>query len=238
LEHELEEHYSLAELKKLAQDRLRPSITNPNYLVLRKRAQLIAQWMDQIPGKDLRVLDIGGRYQPYRPLLDGRVKQYVAVDVVRTLLVDVVARGQQLPFASDIFDLVIATAVFEYFPEPRAAAQEILRSLKPGGVLIMSVAAVCPRATDEEYWRFLPAGVRFVLSDFSKVEIVPEVSSIGGFFRTNNWSLSILAPYNGVKKILHHTIVPVLNLLGAGMERAWPIRNDQLTGNYSVLARK
>ena len=103
------EHYSLEELRKLAQDRLRPSITNPNYLVLRKRAQLITTWMEQIPGKDLRVLDMGGRYQPYRPLIQARVRQYVAIDVVPTLLVDVAAEGEQLPLRPGIFDVAIAT---------------------------------------------------------------------------------------------------------------------------------
>jgi SAM-dependent methyltransferase len=232
------EHYSAEELQKLAQDRLHPSITNPNYLVLRKRAQLIAGWMQQVPGQNLRVLDVGGRYQPYRPLIQARVRQYVVVDVVQTLLVDVVARGEQLPLASDTFDVVIATGVFEYFPEPRVAAKEMHRILKPGGVLIMSVAAVCPRATEEEHWRYLPAGLRFVLSDFSTVQIMPEVSSIGGFFRTNNWSLSILVKYNLLKTMLHHTLVPILNLAGQTLEWAFPINNDQLTGNYSVLAQK
>jgi SAM-dependent methyltransferase len=232
------EHYSAEELQKLAQERLQPSITNPNYLVLRKRAQLIAEWMRQVPGQNLRVLDVGGRYQPYRPLIQSRVRQYVVVDIVQTLLVDVVARGEQLPLSSDTFDVAIATGVFEYFPEPRVAAKEMHRILKPGGVLIMSVAAVCPRATEEEHWRYLPAGLRFVLSDFSTVKIVPEVSSIGGFFRTNNWSLSILVKYGWLKAILHHTLVPILNLTGQTLERAFPINNDQLTGNYSVLAQK
>jgi SAM-dependent methyltransferase len=232
------EHYSLEELRKLAQDRLRPSITNPNYLVLRKRTQLITAWLEQIPGHSLRVLDVGGRYQPYRSLIQARVRQYVAIDVVPTLLVDVVAKGEQLPLSPGTFDVVIATGVFEYFPEPRVAAKEIHRILKPGGVLIMSVAAVCPRATDEEHWRYLPAALRFVLSDFSTVEIVPEVSSIGGFFRNNNWSVSILARYNFLRRILHYTFVPIMNLAGMTLQRAFPINNDQLTGNYSVLAQK
>ena len=102
----------------------------------------------------------------------------------------------------------------------------------------MSVAAVCPRATEEEHWRYLPAGLRFVLADFSTVRIVPEVSSIGGFFRTNNWSLSILVKYGWLKAVLHHTLVPILNLAGQTLEWAFPINNDQLTGNYSVLAQK
>jgi SAM-dependent methyltransferase len=194
--------------------------------------------MKQIPGQNLYVLDVGGRYQPYRPLIQARVRQYVAIDVVPTLLVDVVAKGEQIPLCPGTFDVVIATLVFEYFPEPRVAAKEIYRVLKPGGVLIMSVAAVCPRATDEEHWRYLPAGIRFLLSDFSTVEIVPEVSSIGGFFRTNNWSLSILVRNSFLRKILHSTVVPVVNLAGRALQRAFPINNDQLTGNYSVLARK
>jgi len=234
----MEEHYSREELQKLAQDRLRPSITNPSYLVLRSRARLISKWMEEIPGKDLRVLDIGGRYQPYRPLMQARVSQYVAIDVMRTLLVDVVAKGEQLPLRADTFDIVIATQVFEYFPEPRLAAQQIHRILKTGGVLIMSVAAVCPRAAEQEHWRFLPAGLKFVLSDFSSMEIVPEVSSIGGFFRFMNWALSILANCIWFGKILDYTFIPAINLLGMGLEHAFPITNDQLTGNYSVLARK
>ncbi len=230
--------HSPEELRKVAYDRLRPSITNPNYLVLRSRARLISKWVEQIPGKDLRVLDIGGRYQPYRPLVQERVRQYVALDVIRTSLVDVVARGEQLPLRSDMFDLAIATQVFEYFPEPRRAAQQIHRVLKPGGVLIMSVAAVCPRMAEEEHWRFLPAGVKFVLSDFSAVEIVPEVSSIGGIFRLANWCASILAKYFWLENIFRYTVVPVINLIGLGLQQAFPVNNDQLTGNYSVRARK
>src|SRR5258705_11788543 len=102
--------------------------------------------MEEIPGKDLRVLDIGGRYQPYRPLMQARVSQYVAIDVMRPLLVDVVAKGEQLPLRADTFDIVIATQVFEYVLEPRLAAHEIHRILHTGGVLIMSVAAGCPCA--------------------------------------------------------------------------------------------
>ncbi len=230
--------HSPEELRKVAYDRLRPSITNPNYLVLRSRARLISKWVAQIPGKGLRVLDIGGRYQPYRPLVQARVRQYVAIDVIRTSLVDVVAKGEQLPLCSDTFDLAIATQVFEYFPEPRLAAQQIHRVLKPGGVLIMSVAAVCPRVAEQEHWRFLPTGVKFVLSDFAGVEIVPEVSSIGGVFRLMNWSVATLAGSIWMGKILHYTVIPAINLIGLGLQRVFPINNDQLTGNYSVLARK
>lgn len=234
----MEDKQPLAELLKIANARLHPSIANPNYLVLRRRRLILRQWMESIPGQRLVVLDIGGRYQPYRPLLQHRVQRYFALDVLSTPLVDAIGTGEQLPFKAGTFDLVLATGVFEYFPEPRVAAAEIHRVLKPGGHLLMSVAAVCPRAVEEEHWHYLPAGLKFVLAPFSRIEIVPEVSSIGGTLRLNAASLSIFAKYGFIRQILHHTVVPALNVLGLGLEGAGLSHNDQVTGNYSALAEK
>lgn len=226
------------ELFKIARARLYPSITNHSFLVLRKRRLIFTEWIKRFPTENLHVLDVGGRYQPYRPLLGERVKRYVAVDVLRTPLVDVIGKGQELPFRDGTFDLVMATGVFEYFPEPRVAAEQLRRVLKPGGYLMMSFAAVCPRAVDEEHWHYLPAGLRFALSSFSKVEIVPEVTSVGGFLRLAAWSFDIFAKYVFVRRIFDHTLIPVLNLMGLALEGASLTDNDQVTGNYSVLAQR
>jgi SAM-dependent methyltransferase len=234
----MNDQYSRAELLKIADARLYPSITNPSYLVQRGRRLILSKWLKSIPGDRLMVLDIGGRYQPYRPLIQHRIQRYVAVDVLSTPLVDVLGKGEQLPFKSDTFDLVIATGVFEYFPEPRVAATEVHRILKSGGHLMMSVAAVCPRAVDDEHWRYLPSGLKFVLKTFSKIEIIPEVTSIGGALRLNAAAVSIFAKYRFVRQILHHTVVPVLNLAGLVLESAGISTNDQISGNYSALAQK
>ena len=173
----MQDTHSREELQKIANPRLYPSLTNPSYLVQRRRRQILTGWINRIPGNQLAVLDIGGRYQPYRPLLENRIGRYVALDVLGTVLVDVVGKGQQLPFKSDAFDLVIATGVFDYLPEPRVAAEEVYRVLKPGGHFMMSVASVYPRVGDDEHWRYFPAGIRFVLAPFATSEIVPEVAS-------------------------------------------------------------
>lgn len=234
----MKDQYSHAELLKIADARLYPSITNPSYLVQRGRRLILSKWLESIPGDRLTVLDIGGRYQPYRPLIEHRVQRYLALDVLSTPLVDVVGKGEQLPFKSDAFDLVLATGVFEYFPEPRVAASEIHRILKPGGHLMMSVAAVCPRAVEAEHWRYLPSGLKFVLNPFAKIEIIPEVTSIGGTFRLNATAISIFAKYGFIRQIVHHTVVPVLNLAGLVLEGAGVSTNDQVSGNYSALAQK
>jgi SAM-dependent methyltransferase len=234
----MREKYSREELLKIAHDRLYPSITNPSYLVQHRRRQILGGWIENITGSQLAVLDVGGRYQPYRPLLGDRVSRYVGLDVISTELVDVVATGQQLPFKAESFDLVIATGVFEFFAEPRSAAAEIHRVLKPGGSLLLSVAAVYPRVNDGEHWRFMPAGLKFVLAPFGSVEIVPEVASIGGFFRVNAAAVSIMAKRNWVRAIIHHTLVPLLNVCGLALDHPQLSRNDQIAGNFCALARK
>jgi SAM-dependent methyltransferase len=229
---------SLQQCLDVARKRLHPSLTNPNYLVLRRRREIISRWIERLPGREWRVLDIGGRYQPYRPLLEPKTKSYIALDVIATALVNVIASGESLPFATGSFDLVIATQVFEYFDQPQTAAKEIHRVLTPGGCLLMSVAAVAPRFVDDERWRYLPAGLRYILSPFSTVEIIPEVFSVGSFFRTVNLSLSLFANYSWLRWTVHYTVVPMLNIMALMFETFARNQNDQLAANYSALAQK
>ena len=104
-------------LAQIEHDRLYPAVTNPNFLVLRSRRVVFETWISRISGNALKILDIGGRYQPYRRLFGDRVDRYIACDILHTELVNVVASGESLPFAPDSFDVVIATQVFEYFME-------------------------------------------------------------------------------------------------------------------------
>lgn len=51
----------------------------------------------------------------------------------------VVSDVEEIPFPDRTFSTVICTSVLEHLPHPRKATREILRVLKPGGVLIGSV---------------------------------------------------------------------------------------------------
>jgi len=225
-------------LLKIARDRLYPSLTNPNFLVLRSRRRIFQRWINLLGKENLRVLDVGGRYQPYRQLFGPRVRQYVSCDILRTDLVDVVGDGEALPFADRAFDTVVATQVFEYFQRPHKAAEQIRAVLKPGGVLLMSVASVAPRFVDEECWRFTPRGISSALAGFSKVEIVAETSSLGGLVRTITFAVCTFAHFPFLRKLVELTICPFLNLFGLVVEGLRLTENDQLTPNYSVLAIK
>jgi SAM-dependent methyltransferase len=229
---------TLDEVTRQGRDRLFPSLTNPNWLILRRRREIFGRWLGQLPSGELDVLDIGGRIQPYRALIANYSRLYVAVDLLHTPLVDIVARGEDLPLGNARFDLVICTQVFEYIAQPSLVIGEIYRVLRPGGALLLSVPSACPVDSKEEYWRFLPAGLRHLLVGFTHVEILAEGSSVAGFFRTVNTCLDIFVRYPVPRYIYRHSLAPVVNLLGALMEKLSGLRNEQFTANYSVRAQK
>lgn len=224
--------------QEIAEKRLRPPLTDPNFLVLRSRRIIFQAWIAQLPDTALSILDVGGRYQPYRPLLTGRVERYIGFDLLRTDFVDVVGTGENLPFASASFDLVIATQVFDCFKDPHRAAQQIHSVLKPGGALLASIPSMAPRFSDGERWRFTATGVRSVLSMFSEIKVVPELSSLGGMLRTINLALHSFVPSRILKRVARSTLVPCINLSGLGLEALHITGNNQFTPNYSVLAIK
>lgn len=218
--------------------RLHPSLTDPSWLVLRKRREIFQRWIAQVPGRELQVLDVGGRIQPYRPLLEDRARSYVALDLQRTPLVGVVGQAESIPFAGGRFDLVCCAQVLQYVPRPEIAVNEMHRVLKPGGRLLMSVPSIAMRDADQECWRFWPEAIRQLLRGFEQVEILAEGGSITGLFRSMNVCLNIFSRYPSVRWIFRHTLAPVLNVSGAVLESIAHSDNDQFAANYSVLAVK
>lgn len=229
---------TLAQIEQEARERLNPSLSNPHWLVLRKRREILRVWLSRLPPRNICVLDVGGRLQPYRPLLEGRISRYIALDPDYTPLVTVVGRGEQIPFAAEIFDFVICTQMLEYAPEPVQVIAEIHRVLKPGGCLFLSVPSVCPRDSESDAWRFLPCSLRVLLSNFREAEILQEGSSISGLFRSINACLVLFVRPRMLGTCLRFTVVPVLNLAAAGLELLFPTTDDSFSANFSAWAQK
>jgi SAM-dependent methyltransferase len=220
-----------------ANRRLYPSLTDPSYLILRSRRIIFSRWVSNLR-ENLVVLDIGGRYQPYRPLFGSKISRYIAIDLIKTGLLSVVADGEALPFAPSSFDVVIATQVIDYFPNPCRAVAEIHSVLKPGGVLLASVPNCAPRFADNELWRFTRPGLRVLLSSFDQIELVPELHSLSSLIRTMNLGLDTFVRYNSARWLYRRTACPILNLTGLAIENLDLTSNDQFTSNYSVRAVK
>lgn len=228
---------TLDQVLRDSRSRLHPSLRNPNWLILRQRRKIFLAGLSRLPERNLSVLDVGGRLQPYRVLLGGRVRHYVAVDPFVTPLVNVGAAGEALPFRDEQFDFVICTQVLEYFPDPRQAASEIRRVLRKGGIAFLSAPAVFVQDNDKEYWRFLPEGLRYILKDFEAVEVLPEGNSLSGMIRTVNVFLDSFMRPRFLLPVLRWTLVPSLNLAGCLLEKLGS-KNELFAANFSVWARK
>jgi SAM-dependent methyltransferase len=228
----------LREANREGRERLHPSLTNPSWLVLRERRKLFVRWFSELPAVPLNVLDLGGRIQPYRALLEDRPARYVAVDLRRTPLVDIIARAEQLPLRANAFDLVICTQVLEYVTDPCAVIDEIYRVLKPGGRLLLSAPAIFPVDSDQDRWRFLPAGLQRLLGEFSRAEICSEGNSVHGLFRSVAIWITFFVKPQLANKALRWTLIPLLNLAGSGFGYLVRSSSDQFAANFSALAIK
>ncbi len=80
---------------------------------------------------------------------------------------DVVGDAHHLPFRDGVFDRVFALNVFEHLADPKRAAAEIFRVLKPGGSVAIHTAFL--QSLHEEphhYYNATEFGVREWFSDF------------------------------------------------------------------------
>lgn len=223
--------------KAISLERFNPSLRNPDYLVLMSRRKLLSAWIDSLPREPLQVLDIGGRIQPYRPLLEGRLGTYLAIDPLATRLVDALATGEQLPFVAGSFDLVICTQVLCYCEDPFQMIREIWRVLKPDGRLLLSSPAIFPRHAENDRWRIFPAGLRLLPKDFSHVQISPEGLSIASLCRFFAVGFDQSFAGNWLHRPVNSSLVPLINRLGRRFDYL-SRGSTRFTTNYSTLARK
>jgi SAM-dependent methyltransferase len=218
--------------------RLYPSITNPNWLVLRARREIFRGWLKSVSAPGMTVLDIGGRIQPYRSLMPAKDTRYIAIDLRLTSLVDIIADASRLPFSEAQYDLVICTQVLEYVSNPFETVAEIRRVLKPGGFLLLSVPSLYPSDSPMDGWRYFPAAIRRLTAEFSAIEIAAEGGSVVGLFRTLNVWLDWFARPAFLKSLIRHTAIPMFNLTALLLETAIRKRNEAFSPNFSVLARR
>lgn len=107
------------------------------------------------------LLDLGAGNQPLRPWYTGKVQQVVAVDISPAAGLDVLSTATELPFASASFDTILCTSVLEHVPDAETAFAEIVRVLRPGGHLLITVPFLYPtHEAPWDFWRTTHHGLR------------------------------------------------------------------------------
>ncbi len=111
----------------------------------------------------------------------------------------------KLPFRDDSFDVVVCSEVLEHVVENRTAVGELLRVLKPGGDLVVTVP------------RFLPERICWALSSayhqepgghiriYKKGELLNLLKEAGARCRLIRYRHALHAPYWWLKCLVGHT---------------------------------
>ena len=111
----------------------------------------------------LRLLDVGCGCKPYLPYFSQCVSEHIGIDVVPGEHVDDIGVAENLPYPDESFDIVLCTQVLEHSEDPHAAAREMFRVLRPGGLALISTHGVFlyhpdPPESDRDYGAGLMPG--------------------------------------------------------------------------------
>ncbi len=100
-----------------------------------------------------------------------------------------------LPFKDESFDLVICSEVLEHIPDDQSAMAEIMRVLKPGKPLVVSVPRYFPErvcwALSDDYFNCNQGHVRI----YRKKELVRRLEAAGARHFASHFAHSLHSPY-------------------------------------------
>jgi SAM-dependent methyltransferase len=110
----------------------------------------------------------------------------INLDLCVGLNVNCVGNAEALPFADDLFALVMTQETLEHVDDPEKAMAEIYRVMRPGGLLYCQLPFVIgyhPGPTD--LWRFTREGIRRLVErhGFDCEEVLISVGPAVGFYR-------------------------------------------------------
>jgi SAM-dependent methyltransferase len=130
---------------------------------------------------------------------------HISADNPGATIVGDLSSGENVPEGA--FDCVICTQTLNVVYDVRASVRTLERALKPGGVLLLTVAGLCPAARPDrdlwgDYWRFTSLSMRRLLEeafrpDHVRVEAYGNLASAVAFLRglaTQDLSAELLAP--------------------------------------------
>jgi SAM-dependent methyltransferase len=186
------------------------------YIVRNAILRALRQVLPRLRGT---VLDVGSGSMPYRSFLlqEGRtITSYIGLDFKPHSRYpdspDIAWDGRIIPLHDRAVDCALATEVFEHLPHPESVMAEILRVLKPGGLLFFTVPFLW-RLHDVPYdeYRYTPFALQRHLKNtgFSDICIEP----LGGPDASLGQVLALWVKGRSRGRLYRLVIGPVLALL-------------------------
>ena len=159
-----------AELTRIRRTRRHPRRTQPDYLVLQHIVRNLERAMADVQGALDDVLDLYCGTQPYRDMLPPHLR-YVSLDIDDRYGKPDVVTDEFLPFPDDSFDLVLFTEAFHYVRDPVEGAAELMRILRPGGYLILTVPLTWEYNREAPERRYTGPHLYDIFADWHHVQV-------------------------------------------------------------------
>lgn len=149
------------------------------------RTQLRAEDVRGRSVLEVGALDVNGTV---RPIVSGLgPAHYLGVDMAAGPGVDEICDATQLieRFGRDEFDLLISTELLEHVRDWRRVISQFKQVLKPGGIALLTTRSpgFPYHAFPFDFWRFEPADLREIFSDFEIDVIESDAGSPGVFLK-------------------------------------------------------
>ena len=181
----------------------------------------VVYYLEQILyGKDQkRVLDLGCGQGGNRTFLAWLgVSEVISLDVSSPVS-DIIGDAHLLPFKSNSFDLVLATAVIEHLYNPFVAFSEIGRILEPGGYFL-ATASFWERWHDKSCFHFTPNGL-YVLCHCSGFEL-----------------LDLWSGWGFIESVMSHAIGHVIYPFASILQRMFDSVLRRIKGNDAIVRHR
>lgn len=215
---------------------------NPFYFARKGLAKNIRDLSSHISGK---VLDVGCGKKPYEQLF--QATEYIGLEYDspenrKKKNADFYYDGHIFPFENNSFDSLVINQVFEHVFNPDAFLKEVLRVLKPGGKLLMTVPFVWDEHEQpHDYARYSSFGLIFILEKqgFNIVEQRKSVNDFRVIFQLVNAYLykKMMSSNQYLNLVLVFLVMSPINVAGEIVGFLLPENNDLYLDNV-VLARK
>lgn len=109
--------------------------------------------------------------------------------------VDVVGDAHELPFLDGTFDSVVCNAVLEHVGDPERVVAEMLRVLKPNGLLYAEVPFIFFfHGYPSDYRRYTREGVRRLFAGLTEQEIGVAIGPVSALLQSANMVVGMLVP--------------------------------------------
>jgi len=205
---------------------------NDSFKVRRKIAELLAEL-----GKGDWGLNLGAGETALHA-------QVLNLDISDAPSVDIVARGQKLPFKDHSLKLVVSQEVIEHLPDPHFTVREVLRVLKVGGKFYCQIPFIIGyHPGPNDYWRFTREGLAQLFADphWQMLDLDTSVGHGTGAYRiavecvavtASLFSGALYKPAKGAAALL----LSPIKLLDLVSDRS--AQKDRIPGGYFCVVKK